>query len=69
MTEINEELKVIIDRMSYKSLLKRWRCGKPGDPMFLGETGKYYAVEMERKKMEHTPEERVAISKEVGHGD
>lgn len=68
MTEINQELKVIIDRMSYKSLLTRWFKGKPEDPMFQGATGKYFEARMLEKKMALGPEERLAVSREVGNG-
>lgn len=63
---VDPKYKEVIDKMSYRSLLKRWRHGKDGDPMFQGATGDYYAEAMDREKDKLTPEERIAISKEVG---
>lgn len=52
-----------IDESSYESLLRRWRNAPPGDPIFNGESGKYYQKVMSKKKdmCDH-----VAASKRVG---
>ena len=58
-----KELTDWIDKASYKELLRRWRFGTTGDPIFRGNTGKYYHKVMSEKK-QHV--DHVAISKEIG---
>lgn len=60
------DLKEQIDKMSYEQLLARWRFSPSGDPMFVGEIGKYYADVMSKKKSELSHEEQVRISKDIG---
>lgn len=62
-----EEAKKWIDAASYEQLLRRWRFGKPGDLMFLGDLGEYYAAVMSRKRAE-TGDNGVSASKRIGWG-
>ncbi len=50
-----------IDRMTYEELLRRWRFSE-SDPIFQGESGKYYAKRMEAIR----PQNHAEISKRVG---
>ena len=50
-----------IDAMTQKEMCYRWRFGKAGDPLFIQETGIYFA-EVLKEKGGFTPE----ISKEIG---
>lgn len=63
---MNETDKAWIDAASYRTLLERWRNAPSGDPIFQGETGRYYSDVMFRKKQEVGPAEAVAASKSVG---
>jgi len=54
-----------IDNASYYDLLYRWRFSE-NDPIFHGETGKYYAKIMNEKKNQLTQDECVRISKLIG---
>ena len=68
-TEMSEEMrkyKDVIDRMSYKSMLKRNRFAPVGDAMFMGEVGVYFQEVMAAKEGELEPGEKTAISKEIG---
>lgn len=65
---IDEKTKAIIDGMSYKSMLRKWRFAPSGDPMFQDETGDYFAEVMKAKKAALTDEEQVRASKEIGWG-
>jgi len=55
-----------IDRMSYKVMLRKWRFGDTEDPIFQGDTGKYFAKVMAEKKAKLPHSEQVAISKTIG---
>ena len=57
-----------IDNASYEELLRKWRFGTIGDPMFQGETGDYYKLVMVQKENQLEPYEKVQISKRVGWG-
>ena len=63
---MDEDTKKMIDSMGYESMLRRWRNAPVGDPMLQGETGKYYAEVMERKRSEIPNSEHVAASKRIG---
>ena len=63
---IPEETKKLIDSMSYREMLSRWRFAKVGDPMFQGVVGDYYAEVMARKRTEIGDEKHSKISKEIG---
>jgi hypothetical protein len=54
-----------IDAASYETLLSRWRFGEPGSRWFTGETGKYFA-EVMAKKRDADPDGAVAASKSIG---
>jgi hypothetical protein len=58
--------KAIIDRMSYKSMLKRNRFAPAGDLMFQGEVGDYFLKVMHEKEAVLEPGEKTVISKEIG---
>jgi zona occludens toxin (predicted ATPase) len=56
-------LKKKIDNMSYEEMLRLWRFAKPGDLLFIGESGIYFKRQMfEKSKNVDT----VLISKKVG---
>ena len=65
---IDPKLKSWIDNVSYEALFRRWRFGHDGDPVFQGETGKYYAEVMAKKREEVGPVEHTRISKLIGWG-
>lgn len=58
-------IKTQIDGMSYEDLLRRWRFALPGDPIFQGDSGKYYADRMAKLK-DGDPGAAVAASKRIG---
>lgn len=59
-------MKERIDAMTYEELLRHWRYAPSGDPLFKGETGKYYHQVMEQKRKPLTDKERLAVSKKIG---
>jgi len=63
---ISKDMKDWIDGASYESLLSRWRNAPVGDPLFQGETGKYYSDIMGKKRIEVGPGEAVRASKAIG---
>ncbi|KKN12245.1 hypothetical protein LCGC14_1018620 [marine sediment metagenome] len=63
---IDEAAKRWIDSANYESLLSRWRHAPCGDPMFQGDTGKYYAEAMKKKRNEVGHDEHVRASKSIG---
>ena len=54
-----------IDNASYESLLSHWRFAPVGDPMFQGDTGKYYAKVMAERR-DADPDKHVRSSKTIG---
>lgn len=66
-SDLTEDKKAEIDSMDYYSLLRKWRFTPGGSSdMFQGDTGKYYAEVMTKKRNELAPGEAARISKEVG---
>jgi hypothetical protein len=63
---MNAEQKQRIDDMNYKQMLTAWRRGAVGESLFLSDTGKYFHVEMMKKKTALHHSEVVSISKQVG---
>lgn len=63
---IAQEIKDTIDNMSYEQLLRRWRFADLGDPIFIGEIGKYYQKVMFNKRDDLTFDEKVKVSKRIG---
>ena len=63
---MDEATKKLIDSMDYESLLSRWRSAPVGDPIFQGETGKYYAEVMKKRREETPHDQQVAVSKRIG---
>jgi len=61
-----EELKNKIDRMSYRELLVKWRFAPVGHSFFQGEIGDYFKEAIGKKRKEHTEEELMQISKDIG---
>jgi hypothetical protein len=62
----DERMRAWIDGASYEDLLRKWRFSPSGDPMLMGEVGTYYKTVMDRRGLELSAEERVAISKRIG---
>ena len=63
-----ENQKMLIDEMSYESMLSLWRFAPSGHPMFQGETGEYFAKVMAEKRDQIGNNAHVAISKSIGWG-
>ncbi len=61
-----EEMKIEIDKMSYKELMSKWRFAPVGSPWFAGEIGNYYEKQMTAKRGEVGNDEHVRTSKEIG---
>ena len=55
-----------IDSSSYEGLLARWRNAPVGDPIFQGDTGKYYSKVMAHKRKQVGGAGAVAASKRIG---
>ena len=55
-----------IDRATYQEVLGRWRFAPVGDPIFQGDTGKYYGKKMAERKSEVGQGEHVRASKAIG---
>ena len=62
---MTQDQKEWIDRQDHLGLLRRWRFGETGDPIFQGEAGEYYARAM-REKRALTPDGGVQDSKQLG---
>lgn len=62
---MHESDKSYIDTSTYQELLRRWRYGRAGDPLFIGETGQYYAARM-AVLITNDPAEHVRASKAIG---
>jgi len=58
--------KAWIDGANYYDMLRLWRFAPAGDPMFSGETGKYYAEIMAKRRTALGPEVHTAASKSLG---
>jgi len=64
---MTDKEKTWIDAASYEQLLRRWRMAPGGgDPIFQGDTGKYYSKVMQQKRAEVGPGEAVRASKSIG---
>jgi len=55
-----------IDEASYTKLLQRSRFALPGDPIFRGTSGKYYAEILKQRRSEVGGAEHIRVSKEIG---
>jgi len=67
--ELTKETTKIIDNMSYRELLSKWRSAPSGDPWFQGETGTYWENRM--NELRATPagqKEHIRASKSIGWG-
>lgn len=65
---MDEELKNWIDGSNYFQLLERWRNAPVGDPIFVGEIGKYYGEVMKQKRIASGHDAAVNASKQIGWG-
>ena len=63
---MTEAEKKQIDEMDYESMLRMWRTAPAGDPMFQGETGRYFREAMDKKRLEIGNAEHVRASKNIG---
>ena len=63
---IDVKIKHKIDCMSYYQLLKTWRFVSCENSMFEGETGRYYARVMAKRRCEIGEPEHVRVSKLLG---
>lgn len=63
---IDKSQKEWIDNASYEQLLSRWRFAPVGDPMFQGETGKYYEEIMSIKRKKIGDAAHTRASKNIG---
>jgi hypothetical protein len=63
---IDESTKKMIDSMNYEHMLRLWRFASMGDPLFQGETGKYFAEVMKKRRSEISNSEQVRASKTIG---
>jgi hypothetical protein len=64
--KMNQKIKDVIDAMSLRQLIERWRNAPIGDPMFVGEAGDYYRKVLDDKRRQASHEEQVRISKDIG---
>ena len=55
-----------IDLATYTERLKKWRFAPLGDPMFQGDTGKYYNEVMAKRREEVGPAEHTRVSEAIG---
>lgn len=68
--QLTPEQKAKIDAMDYEDLLRQWRFARPGDPRFLGDSGRYWSERM--KDLRSRPgghAAHVEASKRVGWED
>ena len=63
---MDENMKNIIDSMTYQQLLSHWRFAAAGSPFFVGDVGQYYKEVMSRKKKEIGDAGHIAASKSIG---
>lgn len=62
--ELTKRNKDHIDKLSYTSLLDRWRFSPAGDPWFQGETGDYWKQRMQ--ELRKAGVDHVGVSKTIG---
>lgn len=65
---ISKQHKEWIDGASYVDLLRKWRFGASGDPIFDGASGSYFATIMIKRKKQIGNDACVFASKQVGWG-
>ena len=63
--DLTAEVKELIDNKSYTELLAGWRFTPAGDPMFQGESGKYWGERMAELR-DKDPAGHVRASKTIG---
>lgn len=64
--ELTPELKKKIEDMSYEELLRRWRFYLPGDPMFKGEVGEFFAITLVKRREQVGAAQHTTVSKMIG---
>ena len=62
--ELTQEVKNTIDKMSYHTLLERWRNAPVGDAWFQGAVGDYWAERM--KTLRNSGADHTGASKRIG---
>jgi hypothetical protein len=60
------EQKEWIDNATYEELLRRWRYAPVGDPIFQGDTGKYYGEKLKLRREAVGPQAHTQASKNIG---
>ena len=63
--DLTPDVKRKIDKMNYAELLAHWRFAPSGDPMFRGDSSKYFSDRMNKLRVAN-PSAAVAASKLVG---
>ena len=63
---MNEETREWIDKADYEQLMYKWRFAPVGDPIFQGETGRYFRRRMNQARAAIGQAEHVRISKKLG---
>ena len=63
--ELTTQLKAEIDAMDHECMWREWRFAPVGEGIFQGESGKYFA-EVMAKKRNADPAGAVAASKAIG---
>jgi signal transduction histidine kinase len=63
---MTDKLKEQIDKMSYISMLNKWRFASIGDPLFQGETGDYFKKVMAEKRSKIDDNKLSTFSKNLG---
>ena len=64
--KIRKEHKNWIDGATYEEMLRRLRFSPAGDPLFIGDTGKYFSDVLKEKKEKVGQAEAAVVSKKVG---
>lgn len=62
--ELTDEFKKRIDAMSHYELAEKWRFASTGDPLIMGDVGKYFSDRLFKHFGGIPPE----MSKTLGHG-
>ena len=64
---ITQEMKEVIDKLTYEEMLFKWRFAPLGeDELFQGEVGIYFSQVMREKESKLEEGEKSRISKKIG---
>lgn len=66
--DLTDEVRAMIDGMSYGKLLETWRYAPAGEPIFQGESGQYYADVMRERRQALPEGAHATISKALMKG-